>query len=207
MIPIARVRELLCHFFTKDLHMFVVMSWDDLVPSANGLVGGLFGKLLCDCSLGGVNEINFHNVEIQLLSSFKEGLVLDRSSHSCNPYEVHWFPRCHSFGANDNRSRECACCPIGVSICCHKPWITKDKVIQSHVSNVETEKMRSFSGDDFEFGEIFQTPSCIGGSVGILEFPRVLHKVHPQSMFIDELLTDETLSHSTIEECDVTPKH
>jgi hypothetical protein len=36
-----------------------------------------------------------------------------------------------------------------------------------------------------------------------LEFLGVFHEVHPQSVFIDELLTDETFSHSTIEECNM----
>ena len=85
----------------------------------------------------------------------------------------------------------------------HEPQITKNKVVQSHVGDIESEKMGSFSSDDFELSEIFQTPSCIGGSVGILEFLGVFHEVHPQSVFIDESLTDETFSHSTIEECDM----
>ena len=39
--------------------------------------------------------------------------------------------------------------------------------------------MGGISGDDFEFGIIFQAPSCIWGAIGVLEFPGVFHKVYP----------------------------
>ena len=85
----------------KDLRMFVIMGWDNLVPGTNGFVSGLFCKLLCYsglCSMSGV----VHDTEVQFLPGFKEGLISDRGSHSCDSYGVHWFPRCHSFGADDD---------------------------------------------------------------------------------------------------------
>ena len=82
--------------------MFMVMGWDNLVPGANGLVGGLFRKLLCYSGFCGASRIDFHDAEVQFLSGFEEGSVSDHGSHSCNPYRAHWFPRCYSFGADDN---------------------------------------------------------------------------------------------------------
>ena len=159
--------------------MFMIMGWDDLVPSVNGLVSSLFCELLRYGGFSGTCRVDFHDAEIQLLSVFEEGLVSDYGPHSGNLYGVHWFPRCHSFGADDNGGRKCAHHPIGVSVRRREPWITKNKVIQSHVGDIEMEKVGSFSDDDFKFSEIFQTPSCVRGSVSILEFSGILHEMHP----------------------------
>ena len=166
-------------FLTEDFCIFMVMGWDDLVPGANGFIGGLFRKLLHYSGLCSASGIDIHDVEVQFLSGFEEGLVSDCGSHSCDPYGAHWFPRCYSFGADDDRGRERASHPIGVSIRRCKPRISKDEVVRSHVSDVETEEVRSFSGDNFEFGVVFQTPSCIRGSISVLEFPGVFHKIYP----------------------------
>ena len=183
--------------------MFMIMGWDNLVPSADGLIGGLFSELLRNSGFSGTCGINFHDVEIQFLSSFKEGSVLDHGSHSSNPYRVHWFPRCHSFGVDDHRGRECASHSVRVCVHCCEPWITEDEVIRSQVGDIEVEKMRSFSGDNFKFSKVFQTPSCIRGSVSVLQFLRVLHEVNSQSVFIDVLLTDEAFCSSTVKEGDM----
>ena len=78
-----------------------------------------------------------------------------------------------------NRGRERACRSVGVSVSRHEPWIAKDKVIRSYVGDVEVEKVGGFSSDDFEFGVVFQTPSCVWGSISILESPGVFHEMHP----------------------------
>ena len=200
MIPFMRLRESVGSFLAEYLGVVVIMGRDDLIPGANCPIGGLFGQLLCYGGFHCTSGVVSHDAKIQLLPSFKEGLVLDRSPHSCNLYRAHWFPRCYSFGANDNRSREHASCPIGVSIRCCEPWVSEDEVIQSHVSNIETEKVRNFSGDDFKFGVIFQAPSGIWGSVGVLEFLGVFHKAYPQLMLIDKALTNEAFRGSTVKE-------
>ena len=60
--------------------------------------------------------------------------------------------------------------------------------------------MGGFSGDDFEFGVIFQAPSCIRGAVSILEFSRVFHEVYSEFVLVDKSLTDEAFRGSTVEE-------
>ena len=81
-----------------------------------------------------------------------------------------------------------------------EPGISKDEVVRSHVGNIEAEKVRSFSGDNFEFSVIFQTPSCVWGSISVLKFSGVLHKVYPQLMLVDKASTNEAFRSSTIEE-------
>ena len=129
--------------------MFMIKGWDNLVSGVNGLVYGLFGELLRDCGLSSMSGVDLHNVEIQLLSSFEEGSVLDCGSHASNPYRAYWFPRCHSFSVDDYGGRECAHHPIGVSIRHRKSRITKNEVIRSHVGNIELKKMGGFFGDNF----------------------------------------------------------
>ena len=129
MISFTGLRELLGRVFTEDFGMFVVVGWDNLVLGADSLVGGLFGKLLCHCGLGSAHGINLHDAEIQLLSGFKEGSALNHGPHTGNPYRAHWFPRCHSFGVDDNGGRKCAHRPIGVCVRRREPWITKNEVM------------------------------------------------------------------------------
>ena len=74
---------------------------------------------------------------------------------------------------------EHAGCPVGVGVCRCEPRVSQDEVIWAHVGDVEVEKMRDFSGDDFELGIVFQAPSCIRGAVGVLEFLRVFYKMYP----------------------------
>ena len=76
----------MCSFLAKDFCMFMVVSWDDLVPGSYGLVGSLFSELLHNGGLCGASRIDFHDAEIQLLSGFKEGSVLDHGSHTRNLY-------------------------------------------------------------------------------------------------------------------------
>ena len=171
-----------------------------MVPGADSSVGGLFRKLLCYSGFCDAGRVDFHDSEVQFLSGFKEWLVSNCGPHSCNPYGAHWFPRCYSFGANDDRGGECADGPIGVSVCCREPRISKDEVIRSYVGDIEVEEMGSFSSHNFEFSVIFQTPSSIWGSVGVLEFSWVFHKMHPQLMLVNKALTNEALRGSTIEE-------
>ena len=168
MVPIARFRELTRSFFAEDLRMFVIMGWDNLVPGANSLVGGLFCKLLCYGGFSGTCGVDFHDAKIQLFSDFEKGSILERSPHSGNPYRAHWFPRCQSFGADDDGGRECTRRPIGVGVCYREPQVTKNKVIWSHIGDIEAEEVGSFSGDDFEFSKMSQTPFCVRGSVGVL---------------------------------------
>ena len=157
----------MCGFFTEYFCMFMVVRWDNLVPGANSLVGSLFCELLCHSSLC--------DAEVQFISICEEGLVSDRGSHSGDPDGEHWFPRCYSFGVDDEGGREHASCPVRVSIRRCEPQVSKDEVVRSHVSDIEAKEVRSFSRDDFEFGVVFQTPSCVRGSVGVLEFSGVFH--------------------------------
>ena len=78
------------------------MGQDNLVPSANSLVGGLFHELLCYSGLCSTSGIAVRDAEVQFLSGFEEGSVSDHGSHSSHSYRAHWFPRCHPFGANDH---------------------------------------------------------------------------------------------------------
>ena len=102
VIPLARFREAMCSVFTEYFHMFVVMGQDDLVPGAYSFIGGLLCKLLCYRGFRNASRVDLHDVEVQLLSGFKERLVSDCGPHSRDPYRAHWFPRCHSFGADND---------------------------------------------------------------------------------------------------------
>ena len=63
--------------------------------------------------------------------------------------------------------------------------------------------MGGFSGDDFEFGVIFQAPSCIRGAIGVLKFSGVFHKMYSEFVLIDKALTNEALRGSTVEKGDI----
>ena len=193
----------MCCFFTEDLRVSMVVGWDDLVPGADSFVSGLLRKLLCHSGLSGTGRVDFHDAEVQFLSILEEGSVSYRGPHSRNPYRAHWFPRCHSFGADDDRGRKCTRRPIGMGVCCGEPWVAEDEIVRPHVSDIKAGEMGNVSCDHFEFGEVFQASSGVRGSVGVLEFARGVHEAYPQLVLVDEALTDETFGRSTVEESNV----
>ena len=89
-------------FLAEDFRVFMVVGWDDLVPGTNGLVGGLFRELLCHSGFCDASRVNLCDAEVQFLSGVEERLVSYRGPHSGHPYGAHWFPRCHSFGVDDD---------------------------------------------------------------------------------------------------------
>ena len=127
----------------------------------------------------------------------------DRGPHSCNLDGVLWFPRSNSLGADDDRGGKGAGRPVGVHIRSCEPRVPKDQVVRSYVCNIKAEEMRGVSGDDFEFGEIFQASPSVGGTVCVLKFSRIFHEAYAEFVLVDKSLTYEAFRSSTVEESNI----